>query len=329
MAGVDLFFGPMLIGVLLNTLLYGALVTQMLAYYQRFTNDLPFTRYLILYLFIVETANLVVECGIIYEPLIIRYGTKAAVTVSPILLPGDAILISIVSAPIQIFAAWRISGMAMSFRCVIILNTTNPTVITGSFILPGIIALVSIGSFAAGINMSVKVFLNPEFQEFGSFIAAATVWLALGAVCDVVIAVGMSYALYTRKTGFSTVDGQINRIIRLTLETGSLTAIAALLDVTLFLVFPQTSMNFIVDFPLSSLYACSVLAMLNSRHRKKSAESEAEHAAQTALRFQSFHNSKQTTVNFPSLLPSHPPSQEQYYEHEHRSAKHNPYPSAS
>jgi hypothetical protein len=43
--------------------------------------------------------------------------------------------------------------------------------------------------------MSVKVFLNPEFQEFGSFIAAATVWLALGAVCDVVIAVGMSYAL--------------------------------------------------------------------------------------------------------------------------------------
>jgi hypothetical protein len=32
---------------------------------------------------------------------------------------------------------------------------------------------------------------------------------------------------------------------------------------------------------------------LNSRHRKKNAESEAEHAAQTALRFQSFHNSKQ------------------------------------
>lgn len=43
--------------------------------------------------------------------------------------------------------------------------------------------------------MAVKVFLNPEFQEFGSFIAAATVWLALSAVCDVVIAVGMTYVL--------------------------------------------------------------------------------------------------------------------------------------
>ncbi|KAJ7810094.1 hypothetical protein B0H14DRAFT_1490718 [Mycena olivaceomarginata] len=306
MAGVDLFFGPMLIGVLLNTLLYGALVTQMLAYYQRFTNIQ------ILYLFIVETANLVIECGIIYEPLIIRY---AAVTVSPRLLPGDSILISIVSAPIQLFAAWRIS------------------IITRSFILPGFIALVSIGSFAAGINMAVKVFLNPEFQEFGSFIAAATVWLALSAVCDVVIAVGMTYALYTRKTGFSTVDGQINRIIRLTLETGSLTAIAALLDVTFFLVFPQASINFIVDFPLSCLYTCSVLAMLNSRDRTKSAESKAEQGrtAQSALRFQSFHSSKQTTVNFPAAASSDSPTQSRavgHYEHEYRSAKHSPYPSA-
>jgi len=314
MAGVDLFFGPMLIGVLLNTLLYGALITQMLAYYQRFTNDSPYTRYLILYLFVVETANLVIECGIIYEPLIIRNGTTAAFTVAPKLLPGDSIIISIVSAPIQLFAAWRIS------------------VITGSFILPGIIAFLSIGSFAAGINMSVRVFLTPEFKDFGSFVPVATVWLSLSAVCDVVIAVGMSYALYMRKTGFSTVDGQINRIIRLTLETGSLTAIAALADVTFFLVFPHTSMNFIVDFPLSALYTCSALAMLNSRGREKSAESEAEHGrtAQSSLRFRSFHSSKPTTVNFPSTTSSSSPQSRAVgdYEDEHRNKKHKIQPSA-
>lgn len=67
---------------------------------------------------------------------------------------------------------------------------------------------------------------------------------------------------YTRKTGFSTVDGQINRIIRcmcdiyathtvlniaitVTLETGSLTAIAALLDVTFFLVFPVRELDLV------------------------------------------------------------------------------------
>jgi hypothetical protein len=43
--------------------------------------------------------------------------------------------------------------------------------------------------------MSVKVFRNPEYREFHSFKTAATVWLASSAVCDVVIAVGMTHAL--------------------------------------------------------------------------------------------------------------------------------------
>ncbi|KAJ7818826.1 hypothetical protein B0H13DRAFT_2378723 [Mycena leptocephala] len=68
--GVELLFGPMLIGVLLSTLVYG-----------------------MLYLFIAETANLLVEIGIIYEPLIVRYGTPQALIKSPLVLPGDAISI--------------------------------------------------------------------------------------------------------------------------------------------------------------------------------------------------------------------------------------------
>ncbi|KAJ7884087.1 hypothetical protein B0H14DRAFT_3432501 [Mycena olivaceomarginata] len=263
MAGVTLLFGPMMIGVMLNLILYGAMFTQMVAYYQRYTQDSPWIRYLMLYLLLVETAGTIVECGIIYDPLIFQYGSDAATIISPKreflplgLLPGDSILIAIVSAPIQLFTAWRIS------------------VITQSLILPGIIALLSLGSFGAGITVSVLVSLNPEFHKFGNFKAVITLWLVLGAVCDIVIAVGMTHALYTRKTGFGVIDGQINRIIRLTVETGALTAITALVDLMLFLVFPNTTINFIVDFPLSNLYTLSMLAMLNSRERKKTVDAE-------------------------------------------------------
>jgi len=261
MAGVDLLFGPMLIGVVLNMMLYGTMFVQMLTYYQRYTNDFPWIRYFMLYLFIVETVNVVVEVGIIYDPLIIQYGKEAAIAISPKLLPGDAILIAIVSAPIQLFTAWRIS------------------VITGSFILPGIISLLSLGSFAAGVLVSYMVHINPEFRAFQNFTTEVIVWLVLSAGCDILIAVGMTHALYTRKTGLSDVDGKINRIIRLTVETGALTAITALADVMLFLVFPRTSMNFVADFPLSNLYTCSILAMLNSRERRKSADAENAHPA--------------------------------------------------
>ncbi|KAJ7267557.1 hypothetical protein B0H12DRAFT_1097661 [Mycena haematopus] len=257
MAGVDLLFGPMLIGVVLNMMLYGAIVTQMFTYFQRSTKDsVPWIRYLMLYLFLVETVNVVIQCGIIYDPLIIQNGTEAAITISPKLLPGDSILISIVSAPIQLFAAWRIS------------------VITGSLVLPGFIALLSLCSFSAGITVSTKVLLYPAFREFDLFTTEVIVWLVLSAVCDVVIAIGMTYALSTRKTGLTDIDTKINRIIRLTLETGVLTAMSALMDVILFLAFPRATINFIVDFPLSALYTCSILAMLNSGNQDKISDPE-------------------------------------------------------
>ncbi|KAF7328169.1 hypothetical protein MVEN_02574500 [Mycena venus] len=256
MSEVDLRFGPMLIGVLLNMMLYGVVVTQMFTYYQRYTNDSAWIRYLMLYLLIVETANVVNQCGIIFEPLIIRYGTPTAINKIPKLLPADTILISIVSAPIQLFAAWRIR------------------VITRAFILPGLVALLSLGAFGCGVNMSIKVYLASEFRNFGTLAEQAIVWLALSAACDVVIAVGLTHALYTRKTGFSVVDGQINRIIRLTLETGAFTALDALGNVMLFLVLPETNVNFIAAFPLSALYTCSILAMMNSRERRKTPDVE-------------------------------------------------------
>ncbi|KAF8157495.1 hypothetical protein K438DRAFT_340268 [Mycena galopus ATCC 62051] len=264
MAGVDLLFGTMLIGVMLNMMLFGSVVTQMFRYFQRFPNDSVWIRLLMAYLLVVQIANVVIECGIIFEPLIIQYGELAAVTVSPKLLPADSVIISIVSAPIQLFSAWRIS------------------VITRSYILPGIIALLSMASFGSGIDMSIKVFTNPEFSQFGAFTTTAVVWLALSASCDLVIAIGMSHALYTRRTGFKALDGRINRIIRLTLETGSLTAVTALTDITLFLVFPTTT-NFIVDFPLSAVYTCSILAMLNSRESSKPEDLEQAHSAPQIL----------------------------------------------
>ncbi|KAJ6594661.1 hypothetical protein B0H19DRAFT_1247318 [Mycena capillaripes] len=256
MSGVTLLFGPLLIGVVLNMMLYGVMATQMITYYQHYTNDSAWIRYLMLYLFLVETAEVIIELGIIYEPLIIQYGKEAAIAISPRMLPGDSVLIAIVSAPIQLFTAWRIS------------------VVTGSLILPGIISALSIISFGFGITVSAVVSMNPEYQNFGKFKTEIILWLVLSAVCDIVIAVGMTHALYIRKTGFSRVDGQVNRIIRLTVETGALTAVTALADVTLFLVFPHTNLNFALDFPLSNLYTCSMLAMLNSRDRQKTADPE-------------------------------------------------------
>ncbi|KAJ6497963.1 hypothetical protein C8R47DRAFT_314697 [Mycena vitilis] len=254
--GVELLFGPMLIGVLLSTAAYSIMAVQMLQYYQTYLKDARWIRYFMLYLLFVESANLFIEIAIIYQPLIVSWGARQALITSPLFLPGDAISIVLVSTPIQIFTAWRIS------------------VITGSIVLSLIISVLSIASFGGGLLVTIFVSVRNEFQEFQSFSGAVIVWLICSAVCDILIAVVLTYSLATRKTGFTAVDGQINRIIRLTVQTGAITAIAALADVILFLSFPTTTLQFIPDFPLSKLYTICLLSTLNARARGRTEDPE-------------------------------------------------------
>ncbi|KAJ7227871.1 hypothetical protein B0H12DRAFT_1148318 [Mycena haematopus] len=255
-SGVELLFGPLLIGVILSTLAYGIMSVQMLFYYQTYKKDARWIRYFMLYLFFAETANLLIEIGIIYEPLIIRYGAQRAVIISPLFLPGDAISIVASSTPVQLFTAWRIS------------------VITGSIVLPLLISILSVASFGGGLLVGIFAGIRNEFREFTSFSGAIIVWLVCSALCDMLITVVLTYSLSKRKTGFTSVDGQINRIIRLSVQTGAITAAAALADVILFLVFPATTLNFIPDFPLSKLYTISLLSTLNARARGRSEDAE-------------------------------------------------------
>jgi hypothetical protein len=47
----------------------------------------------------------------------------------------------------------------------------------------------------SGIIVSINVFMHPEFRSFETFTTEVIVWLVLSAVCDVVIAAGMTHAL--------------------------------------------------------------------------------------------------------------------------------------
>ncbi|KAJ6594854.1 hypothetical protein B0H19DRAFT_1366610 [Mycena capillaripes] len=240
-------FGPMLIGVLLNTTLYGVLLVQMSMYYKHYKQDRKWFRYLAFYLLIAETANVVFDVGLIYEPLITRYGTAKAREVSPLLLRPDAAVTVAISTPIQLFVAWRIQ------------------VITHSYFFPIIIGLTSLISFAGGLSVTTMVTLHSNYSSFANLHPFVTTWLSASAACDVILSAALIYSLYTRKSGERSTDRYINRIIRLTVQTGSITAIAALLDLFIFLFSPGSTLQFVWDFPLSKLYSNALFSTLNSR----------------------------------------------------------------
>ncbi|KAL0960491.1 hypothetical protein HGRIS_005531 [Hohenbuehelia grisea] len=247
MPGVELVFGPMLIGVFLNTILYGVLALQTFIYYQTYKRDKAWIRYFVLYLFVLETANTGFDIGMMYEPLVVRYGTPRATTRVPIMLSLDPIVTVLISTPVQLFIAWRIK------------------IISKSKVITAAIVFFAVCAFVGGVATTVCVTVIPEYARLQEFHAAVITWLASSAAADVVITGSLVYSLYNRKTGLRATDDVINRIIRLTVQTGMITAISAGADVIIFLAVPSTTLNFIWDFALSKLYTNSLLSTLNAR----------------------------------------------------------------
>ncbi|KAJ7925589.1 hypothetical protein B0H13DRAFT_2314387 [Mycena leptocephala] len=259
---ITLFFGPMLLGVILNTLLYGILLVQAFMYYNRYKNDRPWFRYLVFYLVILETVNWVCDIGLIYEPLIIRYGKPEALITSPLMLRVDAVLTVLISTPIQLFIAWRVR------------------VVTRSWVSPVIISILAIISFGGGIATTTVVSIHPDFASFSSFHPEVITWLVSSTACDVFLTASLVRSLWTRKTNVISTDSYINKIIRLTVQTGFITATAAFLDMLFFIVFPQTTFNFMIDFGLSKLYTNALISTLNARQWR---EQVSEHDAPNVL----------------------------------------------
>ncbi|ESK84985.1 hypothetical protein Moror_9206 [Moniliophthora roreri MCA 2997] len=279
-------YGPMFIGTFLSTILYGVVVVQTFIYFQMCKRDYLWMRCFIVYLFVAETVSTGLFFGMMYEPLLLNFGNPEVLVKSP--LRSSYIFVSssenlpilslhlhqysvpvcnknpvvepsfdtvLISTPAQWFMAWRIK------------------VITGSKIIAVSIFGLSLASLTGGIWTGIAVGFTPEFQRFGEFKYAPSLWLVTTTVADIMIASSLVYVLASilkHKTRFSATNDQIDRIIRLTVQTGTITAVAALADAVVYLsVTSHPTIFFIWDLSLSKLYTNSVLSSLNARRMSR------------------------------------------------------------
>lgn len=153
----------------------------------------------------------------------------------------------VISTPIQMFIAWRIR------------------VISTRWWIPGLVVLLSLVSFGGGTWLAYTVTAVQRFARKPELHWPALTWLLASAIADVIITMALVYNLARRKTGFVQTDDTINKIIRMSIQTGFVTAIFAVLDVVCFLVLPNTTLNFVWDLALSKLYANALMSTLNAR----------------------------------------------------------------
>ncbi|KAK7023174.1 hypothetical protein R3P38DRAFT_2532364, partial [Favolaschia claudopus] len=134
-----------------------------------------------------------------------------------------------------------------------------------SWVLPSLIVAVSLLSSISGImngSFSQQVGVVPPPHTTRNSVISA-LWLGGAALSDIIIAV----ALLKNDTGLRRTHMLVVKLIRLTIETGSLTAAVAFINLALFFSFPSEPYFFTAGVLLPKLYANTMLAVLNSRMR--------------------------------------------------------------
>ncbi|KAF5380143.1 hypothetical protein D9615_006305 [Tricholomella constricta] len=221
-ANVDVMIaGPMLIGIMLNWFLYGILVMQTYVYYQCFLEDKLKIKALVYGIFFLDTVQSVLGTVNIFYWFAKGFENLYMFT-DPYICPFDVMIMDgIIAFMVQTFFCWRIF------------------VLQKSWFFSGIVFLVALtgfgGAFAAGIGVGIPdgksdIPLYPQ-----------VLWLAANALADTLIAFIMtiivilintriagpfslsSQLLRSRSREHQQTDGILVRIVRLTVETNSVT----------------------------------------------------------------------------------------------------------
>ncbi|PBK94615.1 hypothetical protein ARMGADRAFT_59573 [Armillaria gallica] len=241
--------GPYVIACLLNWGLFGALSVQLYLYYLGFPNDRRFTKYLVYGIYVIEFA----QTMLLAHDMFATYGYGFGDIDSLTRMHFNWFTVPVVSAVVagvgQVFYAYRIF------------------VLSKSRIIPIFVICVSLTSSVAAMITGVYSYQSGDILKFNDRKTdiAAGIWCGGSALCDILIAICMTYYLMRSNTSFRRTRILVTRLIRLIIETGSVTAVVALLAFILFVGFPHQNFYPICAQLMPKLYANTVYMVLNSR----------------------------------------------------------------
>ncbi|KAF5345514.1 hypothetical protein D9758_012036 [Tetrapyrgos nigripes] len=212
----EIAHGPMYIGFLFNVLLHGIMITQIYLYYSHFKKDQPWMKIFVAGLFIADSLNTVFDAVYLYDSLVKHFDDVSYLGRATWVFATDPALTGIIAGLVQLFFAWRVK------------------VLSNNLWLVGLVVVCSLAGTVGGIITSFEVGITPEFVNFlvrHSLARGGVLWRL-----DHHHNVGLEFRAH--KTGFQASDELIDRIIRLTMQTGLLTALVACLDLLFFLTDP-------------------------------------------------------------------------------------------
>ncbi|KAF8159422.1 hypothetical protein B0H34DRAFT_402867 [Crassisporium funariophilum] len=239
--------GSALIGVFLNTYLYGITTFQYFSYFNTKFNDPLWIRGTVVSLYIIETFHSASLIYFSWHYTIVNFGNIAATIDNFWPGPFTIVITAVLACVTQLFLCYRI------------LRLTKKTYLFAV----GMIA--SLLSLALGMTLGIKTWLLKTMLEIPTTKPLMVSWLATEVAVDFFLSGILIYNLYKSRTGFERSDTVINRLIRTAIQTGVLSATSAMMTLALFVTMPDTQLYGLFGVPVARLYANTLLDTLLCR----------------------------------------------------------------
>ncbi|KAK0214042.1 hypothetical protein IW262DRAFT_1322193, partial [Armillaria fumosa] len=246
---IETLSGPLIVGYLLHWGLFGTLSVQLYLYYLAFPNDKKFTKHLVYGIYIIEFVQTMLFTHDAFAVFGYGFGDIKALTGMHFNWLTVPIMSAVVAFVGQVFYAYRIS------------------ILSKLRIIPLFIICLSLTSSVAAIITGAYCFLEGSITGLNNRKTSISIglWCGASALCDIIIAICMTYYLMRSNTSFRRTRILVLKLIRLTVETGTMTAVVVLLDLILFLAFPHQTFYGAIAVIVPKLYANAILVVLNSR----------------------------------------------------------------
>jgi len=247
--------GPMFIGCILNWGLFGVLTIQVYLFYIEFPREKWSTKAVVYLLFVFETVQLVIVTRDSFNAYCRSFGNMHVLESMRLEWFAVPVLCGITSCIVQIYYAYRLR------------------VLSGSKLLAGVIVVISLVQGVAAVITGARSCVLKSFPHLASDTTTTwgvTVWSSGSAICDVTIAFSMTIVLLRQSTGMTETRKIVTRIICLVVETGCLTALAAVVFLIVFLSTRRNIYFVTCATSLAKLYSNALLTLLNARSRLNS-----------------------------------------------------------
>ncbi|TFK72650.1 hypothetical protein BDN72DRAFT_835960 [Pluteus cervinus] len=246
---LDTSFGPLLIGGLISTALWGVTCVQTYIYFTRKSRDGPAYKAVIAFLFVLCTVDSMLTGYILYYDLVTHSADPLASVAGGWSYTQARSIVSFLS-----------DFIIRTMFAIRLYKFSKNNVILVTWIMT-----LSLVAFAAGLFCIIQILRINSFERLHEFSNIVSLIFATNALADFSIATSLCYMLHRSRTGFRRTDSLIRLLMIYTLNTGVIFVVDAIPTLVAFVTMPQNLIYNISYLPSAKLHLNSYLACLNAR----------------------------------------------------------------